>query len=90
MIFISKFSSFLLVCENINFVLFSQLFLYDFIESQSLVKVNALTLSFDFFSIYFSKFLKYLLPYISTILIDNLSFSFLKPLIRLKFDQLFQ
>ena len=46
----SKIFIFSLVSENIIFVIFSQLFLSDFIESQQLVKVNALTLTFDFAS----------------------------------------
>ena len=46
----SKFSILSLVSENIVFVIFYHLFLSDFTKSQSLVKVKALTLTFDFSS----------------------------------------
>ena len=49
-----------------------------FMKSQSRVKVNALTLTLIFFSKYFSKFLKYLLLYISIISIDYIVYSFLR------------
>ena len=45
--FISIISIFSLVFEYIIFIIFNPFLLSDFIESQLLVKVNALTLTFD-------------------------------------------
>ena len=45
--YISKIFTFSLVPENIIFVIFEALFIFHVVESQQLVKVNALTLTFD-------------------------------------------
>ena len=57
-IFISKFSFFSLFSKDIIFLTFSHLFLFDFTKNQSLVKVNILTLTFDFSSPIFFNILK--------------------------------